>query len=265
MTFDSIEARDFYDRLAPHYDLVFENWDASMVRQGAALASLIDTELGSEAAPTTLRILDAASGIGTQALALAARGFQVTARDISGGAIARLRREADARGLAVDAAVADMRTVAETVTAPFDVVVAFDNSVPHLLSDADIELAFRQFHTVLRPGGVLLCSVRDYDTIDRGVPTTFAYGERRRGGEVLRPRQEWTWEGTTHYRVAFIIDSDGPGGPRTLLHTVTRYYAVSVTRLLELMARAGFQSCRRLDAAMYQPVLTGRATAPDVS
>src|SRR5262245_56556548 len=230
-----------------------------MARQGAALAALIDSELGSAAPPASLRILDVACGIGTQALALAARGFHVTARDISAGAIARLRREADARGLAVDAGVTDMRAVAKTVTAPFDVVLAFDNAVPHLLRDADIELAFRQFHTVLRPGGALLCSVRDYEKIERGVPTTFTYGERRRAGVVFKARQEWTWEGTTHYRVAFIIDRDDPGGPATPVRTVTRYYAISIARLLELMARAGFLSCRRLDETLYQPILIGRA------
>jgi SAM-dependent methyltransferase len=259
VTHDPVEARDFYDELAAYYDLIFEDWDASMVRQGAVLARLIDAELGPGAAPESLRILDAASGIGTQALALAARGFQVTARDISGGAIARLRREAGARGLRVDAAVADMRAVGKTVTAPFDVVLAFDNAVPHLLSDADVELAFRQFHSVLRPGGALLCSVRDYDTVERGVPTTFAYGQRRRAGVVFRVRQEWTWEGTTHYRVAFIIDRDGPEGPRTPLRTVTRYYAVSIPRLLDLMVRAGFVNCRRQDETMYQPIVIGRA------
>jgi SAM-dependent methyltransferase len=259
LTPEPVEARDFYDRLAPYYDLVFEDWDASMARQGAALAALIHAELPSAAAPPSVRVLDAAAGIGTQALALAARGFRVTARDVSEGAIARLRGEARARGLAVDAAVADMRVVARTVTAPFDVVLAFDNSVPHLLSDADIERAFREFHTVLRPEGVLLCSVRDYDQVERGVPATFAYGERRRGGEVLRPRQEWTWEGRTHYRIAFIIERDGPGGPSTSLRVATRYYAVSIPRLLELMGRVGFLDCRRLDETIYQPILIARA------
>ena len=258
MNHDPVEPREFYDELAPYYDLIFENWDASMARQGAALAPLIERELGPAAAPASLRVLDAACGIGTQALALAARGFHVTARDVSEGAIARLRHEADARGLTIDAAVADMRAVAETLAPPFDVVLAFDNSVPHLLSDADIELAFRQFHSVLRPSGVFVCSVRDYDKIDRGVPATFEYGERRRAGEVFRPRQEWTWEGTTHYRVAFIVDRDGAAGAITVVRAVTRYYAVSVTRLLELMARAGFMRCRRLDEAIYQPILIGR-------
>ena len=258
MSHGPVDAGDFYDALAPYYDLIFVDWDASMARQGDALAALIDAELGPGVAPASVHVLDAASGIGTQALALAARGFRVTARDISNGAIARLRREATARGLGLDAAAADMRAVATTVTASFDVVLAFDNSLPHLLSDADLELAFRQFHAVLRPGGALLCSVRDYDTVERGVATTFTYGERRRGDEVFRPRQEWTWDGTTHYQIAFIIERDGPNGPAVPLRAVTRYYAVSIPRLLQLMAHAGFVSCRRLDEALYQPILIGR-------
>ena len=31
----------FYDELAPLYHLVYENWEASVARQGKALASLI--------------------------------------------------------------------------------------------------------------------------------------------------------------------------------------------------------------------------------
>jgi SAM-dependent methyltransferase len=253
-----LDTRHFYDALAPYYDLIFEDWDASMSRQGTVLAALIETELSDAHAPSrAIRVLDAACGIGTQALPLAARGFRVTARDLSQGAIARLRREAEARGLTIEAAVADMRSVAESVSDQFDVVVAFDNSIPHLLNDGDIEATFREFRKVLRPGGLCLCSVRDYDTVRRGAPLTLSYGERRRAGEVFRPRQEWTWDGTTHYQVAFIVEQDAPRGPTTALRTVTRYYAVSVGRLLELMARAGFE-CRRLDETVYQPILIGR-------
>jgi len=93
------DAAQFYDALAEYYDLIFEDWDASMARQGGALEQLIRAELG-VAVPETVRVLDVACGIGTQALPLALRGFQVTGRDISAGAIARLRREAEARHVA---------------------------------------------------------------------------------------------------------------------------------------------------------------------
>jgi glycine/sarcosine N-methyltransferase len=67
----------FYDSMADHFHLIFEDWDASMRRQGAAIAKLLapPDEAG--------LILDAACGIGTQSLALAAIGYSVEGSDIS--------------------------------------------------------------------------------------------------------------------------------------------------------------------------------------
>jgi len=252
------DAAPFYDALAEYYDLIFEDWDASMARQGAALEQLIQAELR-PTSPDTVRVLDVACGIGTQALPLALRGFQVTGRDISAGAIARLRREAEARHVVIDSAVADVREVSASVTGPFDVVLAFDNSLPHLLTAADIVTALRQCRKTLRRGGLLLCSVRDYDDVPRGEPAVHPYGERHRGGDVYRLRQEWTWDSTTHYQVRFVVEELDAAGPGTVLDAVTRYFAVSIARLLALMREAGFTDCRRLDAVIYQPVLVGRA------
>ena len=55
-------------------------------------------------------------------------------------------------------------------------MLSFDSSLPHLLTDADLLAAFREFLAVLRPGGIVLCSVRDYERIDRA-----AYGSHGRG------------------------------------------------------------------------------------
>ena len=106
-----MNVQQFYDDLAAYYDLIFEDWDASMARQGTAITQLLETELGASGAPGAARLLDAACGIGTQALPLAARGFRVTGRDLSPGAVARLGREAAARQLRVDAGIADMRSI----------------------------------------------------------------------------------------------------------------------------------------------------------
>jgi ubiquinone/menaquinone biosynthesis C-methylase UbiE len=55
--------KHFYDRLASNYHLIFEDWDASMKRQAAALGAILERECGM---PSALRILDCACGIGTQ-------------------------------------------------------------------------------------------------------------------------------------------------------------------------------------------------------
>lgn len=252
----SADTRQFYDDLSPFYDLIYEDWDASMERQGAALGALLASELGSLARET--RVLDAACGIGTQALPLAVRGFRVTGRDLSEGAIARLRREAEARHLNIDAEVADMRAITSSVSGQYDAVLVCDNSVPHLLTDADILVAFRQFRDVLRPGGLCVASVRDYAAVPRGIDTTHLYGQRHRGHETFNLRQEWHWQDAAHYRVTLVVEK-GASVSKPVLRTAAQYYAVSTERLLELMAEAGLVDCRRRDDVIYQPVLLGRA------
>lgn len=188
-------------------------------------------------------------------------GFRVVARDLSPAAVGRLQREADTRQLVVDAAVADMRQVAASVSESFDIVFAFDNSLSHLLNDDDLCIAFREFLKVLRPGGVFLCSVRDYDTIKRGEPATHVYGRRQYRGETFQLRQEWSWDDPLHYQATIIIDKESPNGLMRELCTVSRFYAISTERLLELMHWAGFQDCRRMDETIYQPILTARRSA----
>jgi SAM-dependent methyltransferase len=122
-----MSVRAFYDELAPLYHLVYEDWERSVARQGAALASLIAEYWGKDAQA----VLDAAVGIGTQALGLLARGFRVTGSDLSIGAVRRARREAAERRLPLACMVADFRAL-PVPSATFDVVVLCDNSLPHL-------------------------------------------------------------------------------------------------------------------------------------
>jgi 2-polyprenyl-3-methyl-5-hydroxy-6-metoxy-1,4-benzoquinol methylase len=74
---------DFYDRMAPLYDLIFPDWDASIERQAGQLAGIIHERWGIG----VRSVLDVACGIGTQSIGLARRGFQVTASDLSAGAV----------------------------------------------------------------------------------------------------------------------------------------------------------------------------------
>src|SRR5215831_19776420 len=140
--------RAFYDELAPLYHLIFENWETSVGRQGAALGALIAECWGAEARS----VLDASLGIGTQALGLLARGFRVTGSDLSVGAVTRARREAAVRSLALASLVADFRAL-PVRSAAFDVVLLCDNPLPHLDSEAEIRGALGECLRCLRPGG----------------------------------------------------------------------------------------------------------------
>jgi SAM-dependent methyltransferase len=204
-----------------------------------------------------LSILDVACGIGTQALGLAALGHRVTASDLSPQALERARREAQQRLLDIDFSLADMRQVHAHHGKEFDVVIACDNSVPHLLTDQDLLAAFEQFFACTRPGGGCLLTVRDYDKEDRTDTQVKPYGVRVERGTRYLLFQVWEFHGAIYdLAMYFVEDRGGPICGGRILRA--QYYAVGTDRLLELMRQAGFVETERIDGRFYQPVLLGK-------
>ena len=138
----------------------------------------------------------------------------------------------------------------------FDVVIACDNAIPHLLSDDEILVAFRQMHDCTRPGGGCLVTVRDYDREERGTGLVKPYGVRERDGKRYVIFQVWDFAGDIYDLAMYFVVDDGGWQPET--HVMrSKYYAIGTDRLMELMRRAGFASVERLDGKFYQPVLVG--------
>ena len=129
-------------------------------------------------------LLDVAAGDGRNALWLAGRGFPVTAIDVSAVALARLAREAAARGLAVATRVADLGAPeALAGLGPFAslVVIRFKPSPPQ----------WRLLQAALRPGGrLLLCSFGPGQHRRHGFPLAFCLSRAEIEatlGPALRP------------------------------------------------------------------------------
>lgn len=241
----------FYDGLAPLYHLVYENWESTVARQGAALASLIGEHWG----PGARTVLDGAVGIGTQALGLLARGFQVTGADLSYAAVKRAVREAAARQLPLACVVADFRALPVRSKA-VDVVIVCDNALPHLETPGDITTALGEWLRCARPGGGCLLSMRDYGSPPpSGTIEVRPYGERAWAGRRYQLRQVWTWRGP-RYDLSFEITPVG-GGEDSATILKGSYLAIPVAQVAELMSAVGFQDVRRVDDRFFQPVLVG--------
>jgi glycine/sarcosine N-methyltransferase len=249
--------RDFYDHLADEYHLIYADWQTSVRRQGAVLDRLIRTMLG--AGPHA--ILDCACGIGTQAIGLAARGHRVTATDISEASVERARKEAAAFGVDATFDVADMRKLEDRVAGPFDVVIACDNSLPHLVTDEDLATAARAMHHVLRPGALFIASTRDYDQIveQRPQATMPQVFDGPEGKRVVF--QVWEWaDAERSYTVQLFIARQTPEGWRLTQHA-TEYRALVRTELNGFLAAAGFLNIRwhtPAETGFVQPVVTAR-------
>ncbi|HEY8504178.1 MAG TPA: class I SAM-dependent methyltransferase [Gemmataceae bacterium] len=243
---------EFYDRLAPFYHLIYPDWEASVARQAEQLAAVIRGRWGG-----ARTVLDVSCGIGTQAIGLAAAGFAVTGSDLSARGVERARREAAARGLDIPFSVCDMRAASRHHRGPFDVVLSCDNSVPHLLTDADILAALREMFACARPGGGCLLSVRDYDREPRGAGIVRPYGVREEAGKRYLVFQVWDFDGACYDLAMYFVEDDRAGGTARTHVMRSRYYAIGTGRLLELMREAGFADVERLDGVFYQPVLVG--------
>jgi SAM-dependent methyltransferase len=240
----------FYDALAPYYHFIYADWEGSIERQSNGLA----TVLGEFGVPPGARILDAAAGIGTQTIGLAARGFDVTASDLSSAALRRLEREAERRRLAIRTTVADFRDLGAVCSDAFAAVIACDNAISHLLTDGEIEQAFVQCHHCLSPGGVLLVSIRDYAAIERKSPDIRPYGARSEGDRRYTVEQVWEWDGD-QYDLTLRIHEDSPEGSTQTHSFRTRYYAVTIATLERLLRKAGFARVERRDEWFFQPLL----------
>lgn len=242
--------QDFYDRLAPYYHLLFPDWDASIVRQGRGLARVL-TEFS---VPPGAEILDAACGIGTQALGLAQLGYRVTASDLSPRAVERARDEAATRGLVIAFETADLRHLSSVFARQFPAVIACDNAIPHLLSDDEIHAAFVECRRLLTPGGIFLLSVRDYAAIERRNPDHHSYGTRVIEDRTYSAEQIWRWTGS-HYDLTLRLTEQRDAESVVVRDFHSRYYAVELATLQQLLLEAGFTSVARRDEHFFQPLL----------
>ena len=111
------------------------------------------------------RILDCACGIGTQAIGLAAVGYNVTGSDISDGALSEAKARAQKHQVHIRFEQADFCALSDTFAERFDIVIAMDNALPHMLSEAALKDAVRSISNRLKTGGLFVASIRDYDAL----------------------------------------------------------------------------------------------------
>jgi SAM-dependent methyltransferase len=249
---NAVSTQDFYAALTPFYSLIYPDWEASVRQQAAMLDALIRDTWGD----TVQSILDVACGIGTQSLGLAQLGYQLTASDLSSEEVTRARAEADKRQLPIRFSVADMREAFQHHAQQFDLVIACDNAVPHLLSDDEIGVALQQFYACTRPGGGCLISVRDYEK-ERGTGCEVKpYGVRDHDGKRYLVFQVRDWQ-EQHYDVAMYFVEDHGGAECVTYVMRGRYYAVTIPTLTRLMQEAGFVEVARLDDRFFQPLIVG--------
>ncbi|MCU0799837.1 MAG: methyltransferase domain-containing protein [Candidatus Thermoplasmatota archaeon] len=161
--FRGIDAKEFYDRpLGPELDLVI-----GLLPEGAS-------------------VLDLGCGMGRAAIALAEKGYGITAVDSSRVAIERLRAESGRRGLQMDIRMGDVREL--ELSEGYDLIIA--HGILQFLPRSAWErlLLNVQEHTLI--GGMDLVAVFT-DKVPLPADTALLVGDVFREGELLELYEGW--------------------------------------------------------------------------
>jgi len=247
---------DDYDTLASVYDWILP---AELVTpEGSAAAFLPYLE---ELAPGA-RVLDCAAGTGPLAVGLAVRGFDVTATDASGGMVERTRALAERAGVDVAAREVRWEDLGAQGFAPFDAVLCVGNSLAHAPGRAARRAALEAMATVLKPGGLLVLTSRDFERIradDPGLQVFDHVVERdgRRGVVIYSWWLADDWDDEHMFDVAVALIGDD--GAVTTRGERLRFWPYSYEMLREDLEAAGLTAEGRTpDTARY--VVTARRT-----
>lgn len=244
----------FYDNLAEQYDKLFLDWQATTKEQ----ALILDKIFKSNGYSGQAKILDCACGIGTQAIGLAELGYNVVASDISERELEEARRRADERNVNISFKKADFRALSEAFAQEFDIIIAMDNALPHMLTVSDMERAIESITAKLAPGGMFVASIRDYDAILTDKPPYSApYIHRTENGQRVS-FQTWSWDGECYKLIQYIIEDD-----ETLKTSKfeCEYRAVRRQELAELLSANGCSSVIWKfpeETGFYQPIVIAK-------
>ena len=244
----------FYDDMATSYDKLFLNWQAATREQ----AVILDRIFRNEGFDAAARILDCACGIGTQAIGLASLGYSVTASDISDGELAQAEKRAEENRVKIRFAHGDFRALSDTFSEQFDIVIAMDNALPHMLSHHNLEAAVKSIVNQTEEGGIFVASIRDYDALlMEKPPYSPPYIHKTEDGQRVS-FQTWNWEGD-HYRlIQYIIDDQGA---LEVSKFVCEYRATRREELTKLLLEAGCEEVQWKfpeETDFYQPIVVAR-------
>ena len=244
----------FYDNLASQYDKLFQDWQETTREQAVILKKLFEANGFDE----TARILDCACGIGTQAIGLAALGYDVTASDISDGELAEAKARAEQNQVQIRFAHADFCALSDTFSEQFDIVIAMDNALPHMPSAQALETAVRSIIDRVASGGLFMASIRDYDALlAERPPYSPPYIHRTDAGQRVS-FQTWDWEGDCYKLIQYIIEDE-----KTLQISKfeCEYRATRREELTNLLLASGCSKVTWLfpeETGFYQPIVVAK-------
>lgn len=246
--------QSFYNNIASQYDKLFLDWQEATHEQ----AKLLDSIFQNNGFDHHTKILDCSCGIGTQAIGLASLGYHITASDISTGELEEARKRASENRVEIHFKQADFCALSDTFSEQFDIIIAMDNALPHMLSTETLNNAIKSITNQLTPNGMFVASIRDYDALLKEKPSYSApYIHKTDHGQRVS-FQTWQWIENNYKFIQYIIDDEDN---LQINKFECEYRAVTRKELTELLYTNG---CNEViwkmpeETGFYQPIVIAK-------
>jgi ubiquinone/menaquinone biosynthesis C-methylase UbiE len=146
-----------FDRIAERYER-YVPWKSRLAREIPFLESKFR-------AAEAERILDCACGPGRHAVALAQKGFEVTALDASPEMLERARKHARTEQVELELVQARFESLPKDIHGRFEGLICLGNALS-AASDLDaVATVVKELHTALEPGGIAITQTVDFSVV----------------------------------------------------------------------------------------------------
>jgi glycine/sarcosine N-methyltransferase len=244
------DVRRFYDDLAPSYDRMTD-FQGRLGRDTPLFEALVRKF-------SIRSALDAGCGTGFHSILLARVGVDVTAIDLSSEMVRRAAENAERAGVTIRAYQSSFSEIGGPAPAatggtppparrPFDALFCLGNTLAHMEDDAALDESLGNFRKVLKPGGVLLVQVLNYEKIL--AERKEVLGVRKAGDSTFERRYSYGEGGVT-----FTVTTTGPGGSKA--DSVSLRPLIRPI-LLGSLLRCGYREITTYGTLTLQPYASG--------
>jgi ubiquinone/menaquinone biosynthesis C-methylase UbiE len=216
---------EFYDKFADKYDTLvsFEN-------RAKREANFYDSIFKKYKVKT---VLDCACGTGHHVMMLKKMGYDIRGSDLSPAMINKARANLKEKKIDVTLKISDFKDLNKKFDEKFDAIICVGNSLPHLLTDEDLTLALTEMNEILNENGILILEQRNYDKLLKSKKRFFPVAFRE--NEVFFYVLDF-FPSEIIFNIININTST-----QTLQTYTTKYNALKIDKLKELLHTSGFQ------------------------
>lgn len=158
----------FYNAVSPFYDSMI-SMEKSLMRRKTFYESVFADQNVKVAA-------DLGCGSGLDSLALASMGLKVFGFDPSAEMIRSAKQNSEKFGVYIQFYKKSISDIPQKFTGRFDAVVSFGNTLANL-DETELGVAFKKVHHLLKPDGLFVFQILNYNRIEKRKETIIGFTE----------------------------------------------------------------------------------------